>query len=1048
MKIRSILLIISFLLTCPFFSQAQEDKNFPTYEITIKSAKGLSETDAGKKDKTDPYAILYVRSDAGNGKYLLSEIARTKVIRDTNNPKWNQTIKFTPRDEHETTGKFFIRIADEDKKMDRDLDIGTFAFQYTHDVENKIIQSDNYSDNIINSIDLKHFRFFSPRAVWNTITGQKVRPGTLTINIKKINPDVTVPDFIGQPWAQVQARIQNDNSFTCAYKAQVLTDESKDGVILSQSPASGTSVKYGSTIRLKVGKIQKINMPSFTNIRLAEAYFRMRSLNLKLGNRTDKETSNPRLHGKIASQSPAPGTNVKVPASVDLVTFKYVQPEPVDFPDIMGLTYEEAYNKLRDGGLSVGAVTKKPVDEKSGIVVETNPAWEEGMTLTPGTRVSLVLAAPELLGLSMAFPIAKQPGEMITLDFNKAKEYYLKLTSDQKGYVRFVDPEGSLKLPLCGNFFIPGEEAKASYSDWDDRRIFRVFPQEYYMKFSWDAMTRKNEENAIVKLKYEIVPEMDTAEPNDTIDEATNIVAGVRNDIAIYPGDESDWFTYTADADGYLRLTIEDLPDAIRHAFMFEVYEEGSDKNLHAAEYKPVSVKVFKDKKYYIRICILGKDRSPETFGVTFDFVLEKDPTEPNDTIKMAYPMEGDYSGTFYFMGKAEHDWFKVYPPKWARYMVISTRHPKYLMIPRVYWGRTEEELKNSDYVNTAGYPVTIPIDSSGPYYLHMYNEHPLQYSDVPFDLNISYFPGSDVNNKNISRETAAPVKVNESEAFVLAPPGNEDWFSFSTSGKQELFVNIPDMVDEDIKCQLFDEQGERIKRIILSDETENNKIIVPGAGKYYLQVHFDYPNISSHREMVLTLMDRDSLDTAVETDEEPVTETNQEEEVSDRQKSIELAKKAYEHLKKSEYQQGIELYKQAIDLYEDQRYWHDMGIAYFNQKKWEDAKKCFEKAISIEPNYYLAHKSMGSAYGELKDYEASIKEFKTALSLKRDDAMLYYNIARSYEGMHNSDNSNTEALNEALEYSEKALNKLPDNEKVKKQYSRIKQKISQLNKN
>ena len=38
-----------------------------------------------------------------------------------------------------------------------------------------------------------------------------------------------------------------------------------------------------------------------------------------------------------------------------------------------------------------------------------------------------------------------------------------------------------------------------------------------------------------------------------------------------------------------------------------------------------------------------------------------------------------------------------------------------------------------------------------------------------------------------------------------------------------------------------------------------------------------------------------------------------------------------------------------------------------------------------------------------------------------------------TYEGMHISDNSNTEALNEALQFSEKALNKIPDNEKVKK---------------
>jgi hypothetical protein len=49
---------------------------------------------------------------------------------------------------------------------------------------------------------------------------------------------------------------------------------------------------------------------------------------------------------------------------------------------------------------------------------------------------------------------------------------------------------------------------------------------------------------------------------------------------------------------------------------------------------------------------------------------------------------------------------------------------------------------------------------------------------------------------------------------------------------------------------------------------------------------------------------------------------------------------------------------------------------------------------------------------------------------------------------MHTKNKNNTKALNEALQYSEKALNQMPDNEKAKKQYTRIKQKLSQLNKN
>ncbi len=59
----------------------------------------------------------------------------------------------------------------------------------------------------------------------------------------------------------------------------------------------------------------------------------------------------------------------------------------------------------------------------------------------------------------------------------------------------------------------------------------------------------------------------------------------------------------------------------------------------------------------------------------------------------------------------------------------------------------------------------------------------------------------------------------------------------------------------------------------------------------------------------------------------------------------------SYREAKK--YNQSIELYKQAIDQYEDPPYWHDMGIAYYRQKKWEDAKKSFEKSLVLDEKYY-----------------------------------------------------------------------------------------------
>ena len=322
-----------------------------------------------------------------------------------------------------------------------------------------------------------------------------------------------------------------------------------------------------------------------------------------------------------------------------------------------------------------------------------------------------------------------------------------------------------------------------------------------------------------------------------------------------------------------------------------------------------------------------------------------------------------------------------------------------------------------------------------------------MTFSDIPFELNINYFPGTGVNNENISMDLAKTITLNNPVDFVLAPVGNKDWFSFDASESQELFVKVDNLAEGDIVCSLKDKQDKTIQKISLSADAKNNKITIPEAGNYYLHLYFDYSHISSSQEMKLTLLNIEQLNALTPNEDAPLEEVG-EEELSAKEKSLDFAKQAFAALNKNEYSQSVELYKKAIELYEDARYFHDMGIAYFKQKKWTEAKEVIVKALVLDQNYALAHKTLGSVYGELKEYESSLKEFTRALELNRDDPMLYYNIARSYEGLYIQDDSQIEYLKSALKYSQKAIKEISGDPKVINQNKRLKEKISLLKSN
>jgi tetratricopeptide (TPR) repeat protein len=62
-------------------------------------------------------------------------------------------------------------------------------------------------------------------------------------------------------------------------------------------------------------------------------------------------------------------------------------------------------------------------------------------------------------------------------------------------------------------------------------------------------------------------------------------------------------------------------------------------------------------------------------------------------------------------------------------------------------------------------------------------------------------------------------------------------------------------------------------------------------------------------------------------------------------------------------------------------------GNTLSNQKKHEEAIKCYDQALQLDPEYINAWNNKGYTLGRLRKYEAAIKCFNKVLEFDHDDA-------------------------------------------------------------
>jgi serine/threonine protein kinase len=194
----------------------------------------------------------------------------------------------------------------------------------------------------------------------------------------------TVPAVVGLTYQSAQSQVK-----AVGLKSRLVyqTNASTAGLVISQLPSPGLSVKKGTVIVLTVSSGPgKIKVPTVTNENVSSAENTLFGLGFNVT--TNYVNSSNAQANTVISQTPAGGTLVNRQSTVVLTVSN--GPTQIKVPSLVGDSVSQAANTLAADHLSVGTVTSQDSNEPANTVLQQSPA--SGTVVAPNSAVDLIVS--------------------------------------------------------------------------------------------------------------------------------------------------------------------------------------------------------------------------------------------------------------------------------------------------------------------------------------------------------------------------------------------------------------------------------------------------------------------------------------------------------------------------------------------------------------------------------------------------------------------------------------------------------------------------------
>jgi eukaryotic-like serine/threonine-protein kinase len=181
----------------------------------------------------------------------------------------------------------------------------------------------------------------------------------------------TVPSVLGLPVEQARARLEQAD-LDVEIGASISSTEYDPGEVANQSVAGGLRVRTRTDILLRPSQgLPLIEVPSLSGKNRPQAERALNAVDLALGDVS--ETYHDRIPvGNVIDQNPVAGTTIQFGSSVNITIS--LGPEPVQVPNVVGLTEDEAGAVLSAQELTVEVREEYSIEVSRGEVIRQEPA--------------------------------------------------------------------------------------------------------------------------------------------------------------------------------------------------------------------------------------------------------------------------------------------------------------------------------------------------------------------------------------------------------------------------------------------------------------------------------------------------------------------------------------------------------------------------------------------------------------------------------------------------------------------------------------------------
>lgn len=209
--------------------------------------------------------------------------------------------------------------------------------------------------------------------------------GVIVVLALTSGKEIQAPDFTGKTMQEAEA-MATEYDIKVSMGDEVISEDVDKGLIVSQDPAAGETIRTGDTITVNVSKgLGDGSVPDLTGKDKSDASDILEAAGFKLGEVSTEASAKP--EGTILDQSPEAGSELEKGKTVD-ITVSDGSKAKTSVPYVIGMSLSSAQAELSDADLTCGSVSYDYSDTYDNGEVMWQQ-YEAGTSLTKGSSVKI-----------------------------------------------------------------------------------------------------------------------------------------------------------------------------------------------------------------------------------------------------------------------------------------------------------------------------------------------------------------------------------------------------------------------------------------------------------------------------------------------------------------------------------------------------------------------------------------------------------------------------------------------------------------------------------